>query len=60
MTNRKPVAKRKGARPPKRNPQAAKAAREASISRQRMKARILALEGRISVVESFLLDARKE
>ncbi len=56
---KKPVAKAKGRRPTSRTSSAAEG-RKASESRKRMKTRILALEGRISVVESFLADARKD
>ncbi len=55
----KPVAKKRGSRPSNRSSSAAEG-RKASESRKRMKQRILSLEGRISVIESYLSDARDE
>ncbi len=57
----KPVARKGGrSRPSAASRKAAQAARDAKDSRRLMKARILNLEGRISVLETFLIDARRE
>ncbi len=56
MTKYKPKAGKGRKRPQSRGYPDAKA----SESRRLIKARLLSLEGRISVIESFLSDAQKE
>ncbi len=57
----KPQAKGKGRSPRTRgSPKAAQAARDATASRKRMKARILALTGELSTLRSWVSDLHEQ